>query len=240
MTVKKIYHIYCDESRQTKDRFMVYGGIILSERYANQFHETLCQFRKDYNMMRELKWTKVCHQKEKEYIAFINHFFALNNANCTHFHSMIVDNHKTYNMRKGKGFYKLYYQFILHKYCNYYKPGVKFIVHPDQHKTTYKIDEFKNVLNNGIKKHLKIEENPFVSVEPKDSKLSTHLQIADVLIGGIGYIKNKYDLLSNACKTRVVLSHYILEQAGITDVDLNTPKQIKRFTVWNLRPSTKK
>jgi len=62
-----IYHIYCDESRQPKDRFMVIGGTIIPSDNVDQFNKTLQKYRTEQNMFSVLKWSKVTNQKLTEY-----------------------------------------------------------------------------------------------------------------------------------------------------------------------------
>ena len=42
-----IYHIYCDESRQSKDRFMVIGGTIIPSGNVEQFNKTMQKYRRE-------------------------------------------------------------------------------------------------------------------------------------------------------------------------------------------------
>ncbi|MBA3647412.1 MAG: DUF3800 domain-containing protein [Chitinophagales bacterium] len=89
-----VNYIYCDESRQSKDRYMVLGGIIMNKGDIPQFNETMKKFRAEENMNAELKWSKVSSQKLNEYKRFVDYFFALNNTDNIHFHSIIIDNHQ--------------------------------------------------------------------------------------------------------------------------------------------------
>jgi len=58
-----IYHIYCDESRQSKDRFMAIGGAIIPSDNVEQFNKTMQKYRNEQKMFSELKWSKVTNQK---------------------------------------------------------------------------------------------------------------------------------------------------------------------------------
>jgi hypothetical protein len=60
---ERFLHIYCDESRQTADRYMVLGGLITVRENENTFHEAMKLYRQSNNMQAELKWTKVSDQK---------------------------------------------------------------------------------------------------------------------------------------------------------------------------------
>ena len=238
-----VYHIYCDESRQSKDRYMVLGGVVLPAENVDEFNATMHKFRIEQKMFAELKWTKVSNQKLQQYKRFIEYFFALNNTEKLHFHCIIIDNHQVDYKRFAKGnkelgFYKFYYQLLLHcfgrTYCRKGEDN-RFIVHLDYRHTTYKIGTLKVVLNRGMKRKFDISTNPFKSIEPRNSKESELIQINDIIIGAIGFQKNKYDLLSGTRRAKKELAIYIATEAGLKSLKDNTPWGGMRFTIWNFR-----
>lgn len=237
-----LYNIYCDESRQSKDRYMVLGGLIIPAREVEIFNATMKNFREEQKMFSELKWTKVSNQKIKEYKRFVDYFFALNNSDKLHFHCIIVDNHQVNHRKFNKGdkelgFYKFYYQLLLHCFGKDYCRDVddRFIVHLDQRTSSYPLSKLKLILNRGINKKYLISSAPFRSIEPKDSKLSELIQMNDIIIGAIGFQKNGYDLLSDSRQSKKDLAAYIASQAGFADLRKDTSRRQKRFTIWNFR-----
>jgi uncharacterized protein DUF3800 len=118
------YHIYCDESRQSQDRFMVLGGIIVPEDNISVMEKTMAKFRVEEGVHQELKWGKVSNSWMPKYKRFIDFFFALCDTDKIHFKCMIVDNHQTnhrkYNGNYETGFYKMYYQLLLHQFGTKY------------------------------------------------------------------------------------------------------------------------
>ncbi len=236
-----LYYIYCDESRQSQDRFMVLGGLVIRADSEEVFNDTMEKYREVTNMRAELKWSKVSIQKLSEYKTFIDYFFALNNADRIHFHCMIVDNHQV-NHRKFNqnnpelGFYKFYYQLLLHafgrRYCKT-DHEARFIVHLDERTTKYKLETLKVILNRGIMKKYGIGWNPFRSIEPGDSKQSNLLQVDDLLIGAVGYQKNSYNLIAGAKQAKIDLAEHIATTAGLPDLRADTLANNKRFTIWN-------
>lgn len=172
-----LYHIYCDESRQTRDRFMIFSGIIISDKSVSSVDNTMAKYRNEERMMAELKWSKVSRQKLREYKIFIDYFFALNTTNRLHFKSIIFDNqkadHKSFSDGdREKGFQKFYYQLLLmfgREYYNHDK-DTKFIIYPDYRHSKYSLKELKDILNNGLAKRLKKPGiKPYRSIEPKTS-----------------------------------------------------------------------
>ncbi len=238
-----LYHIYCDESRQSHDRFMVLGGLLIEAQDVPKFHATMQQFREETRMFAELKWSKVSQQKLAEYRRFLEYFFALLNTDQLHHHCLILDNHQINHRKFNKGdkelgFYKFYYQLLLHsfghKYCRL-KEGDRFLVHLDQRQTHYKLGTLKTVLNHGMRKRYQIPTNPFRSVEPKDSKKDDLIQLTDLILGAIGFEKNGYDLLPGAKASKKDLVRFIAAGAGLPNLKDNSPRSNQRFTIWNFR-----
>jgi len=222
---------------------MVIGGLIISAVDAREFNETMKKYRVEQKMFSELKWTKITNQKLEQYKRFIEYFFALNNTDVIHFHSIIIDNHQVDHKKfsrgdKELGFYKFYYQLLLHCFGKpYYREDedVRFIVHLDYRNTTYKLGTLKTVLNNGIKRKYGAITSPFVSIEPGDSKLSDLIQLNDILVGAIGFEKNGYELLAGSRDAKKELARFIAIQAGLKDLKENTAWGMNRFSIWNFR-----
>ncbi|MBA7557366.1 hypothetical protein ES705_50117 [subsurface metagenome] len=84
-----------------------------------------------------------------------------------------------------------------------------------------------------MNKKFKINYNPFVSIEPVDSKLSDLLQISDIMMGAIGYQKNGYHLLAESKIAKIELAQYIAGSAGLKNLSDNTLRSNERFTIWN-------
>ena len=70
-----LLYIYCDESRQNKDQYMVFSGIIITSSNVVNFQSEIQAFRKRTNMYGEFKWTKVSKAKLNEYKELIEIFF---------------------------------------------------------------------------------------------------------------------------------------------------------------------
>jgi len=238
----KVYHIYCDESRQTKDRFMVLGGILITQVFVSEFDATMLKFRAEQKMTAELKWKKVSPGKLNEYKRFIEYFFALNNSDKVHFHCMIIDNtqvdHSKFSGDKETGFYKFYYQLLLHCFGKKYlgKEGdAMFHVRLDYRQSSYSLDTLKTCLNSGMHKKFNVSTSPFKSVEPRDSHGCEIIQIADILLGAIGYEKNGYDLLAGANPAKNEMVKYITAQSGLKNLKDSTIRGKERFAIWNFR-----
>jgi len=233
----RFLHIYCDESRQTADRYMVIGGVILTREMEEQFVQTMSLYRMGNNMHAELKWSKVSDQKLREYQSLVDLFFSLNRA--IHFKSIVVDTHEIDHRRFNKndkdlGFYKLMYQFLLHSFGRYLQTDDQCIIHLDERTTSYyKLSTLCAILNNGLHKKYPNLKQPVRNIQATDSKKSDLIQVADVLMGAIGYQMNDAHVRTEAKRSKVVLAEYIARKAGLINLKQDTPFGLKHFSIWH-------
>lgn len=234
---ERFLHIYCDESRQTADRYMVIGGLISVRENEEAFTHAMNLYRQSNNMHSELKWTKVSNQKLNEYIALVDLFFSVNRA--FHFKAIVVDTQEIDNRQHNKndseiGFYKLMYQFLLHSFGQYLQPEDKCIIHLDQRTTSkYKLSTLCAILNNGLRKKYKLPNPPVRNVQALDSKSSDFIQVADVLMGAIGYEMNGAHTRTEAKRSKILLAEYIAKKAGLMNLQQPTPRSQRHFSIWH-------
>jgi len=238
------YHIYCDESRQTKDRFMVIGGIIIPEENVEVFNQTMEKFRQEENMRAELKWSKVTNQKLAKYLRFVDYFFALNNTDKLHFHATVIDNHRMDYKRFSKGdreegFYKFYYELLLQSFGRHADSHSKLFIYFDYRTTNYPLKTLKETLNRGMRRRWKLNTDIIKVIEPRRAKLTNLIQMTDIMLGAIGFQKNGFDLLVNSRQAKIDLANHIAHSAGLENLKESTPRLNRHFTIWNFRVSSK-
>ena len=233
----RFLHIYCDESRQTADRYMVLGGVITTREVEPLFVNTMQLYRQSHKMFAELKWTKVSDQKLAEYQALIDLFFSLNRS--IHFKAIVIDtqeiDHRKFNHNDPElGFYKLLYQFLLHSFGAYLNPNDRCLVFLDQRTTShYKLSTLCAILNNGLHKKFPQLVQPIRNIQAVNSKKSDFIQIADILMGAIGYQMNGAHMRSGAKKSKVILAEYIAQKSGLVNLLQPTPYSQKNFSIWH-------
>jgi hypothetical protein len=129
------------------------------------------------------------------------------------------------------------YQFLLHSFGPYAKNEDKYIIYLDERNSSYSLKTLKIVLNRGLKKKFKgkITRDIIRNIEPKNSKDSNILQVADILMGAIGYEMNLCHLRSNAKRGKVLLCEYIANKAGLMNLMQEIPYRKKDFSIWHFR-----
>lgn len=82
----------------------------------------------------------------------------------------------------------------------------------DERSTKYKLSELRKILNNGIKKKHGHPIDVVFTLRPLGSKKSNVMQIADVLVGAVGWTINGKD---GTRKARPALAEHIVRKAHV-------------------------
>lgn len=192
--------VYCDESRldllttkkKTDDRYMVIGSIWISRGYRNIFKDKVKQIRAKYGVpYGEMKWKNVAPSKLDFYKEIITLFFDEGNNigfRCIVVDSEQVDLKKYHESDPELGFYKFYYQLLYHWIES--EINNRYFIYTDI-KTTRMKDRL-SVLHDVLKN--KCSSADIVLVQAIPSKESVFIQLADLLIGAVGYSCHSYFL----------------------------------------------
>lgn len=235
------FAFYADESGISQDRFTVVGGLCMHRSTAEEVYASITKYRDDHNMRSELKWSKVSNQKLKQYLALVGLFFALNNTNHIQFHSVIFDSHKANHSKYNKGdpdigLSKLYYDLLLHKFVKRCGGSGTLFACLDKRNSSTSLHDLRAMLNATAARDHNMEHQPLAQLVSRDSKLDCILQMNDVVLGAVCAIRNGKHLLAETREAKRVVAQHVLEKSGVSSFDLDTPRSVNRFTVWNKVP----
>lgn len=225
---------------------MVYGAITLSADNAKLFDAEIDQWRCDTNMRREMKWTKAKAQKLEEYKSFVDLFFDRQKVHRLRFKAIVFDTtHIDENYNEGGyeiGFYKFYYHFLLHEFGYYARDDThRLYVYLDQRSTRYNVRGLRLILDNGIKKKNQLAIGGIVkTVEPLASERSNLLQMADVLMGGIGWEFNGLGNRPEASPAKIALAAHVAKRAKLRTLGNSTVRGKYDFKIWRWKFSETK
>jgi hypothetical protein len=216
---------------------MVIGGILVQREHEHRLRTALQQFRNEQQMRAELKWTKVSNQKLAQYQALVELYFRFSST--ARFKAIVVDtseiDHQRYNKGDAElGFYKLMYQFLLHSFGRELRQDDRCIIYVDERTTSrYKLSTLASVLNNGMRKKYGFTHQPVRNIQPLNSKREGFVQVADVLMGAIGYQMNGGHLHPGARHAKIALAECIASEVGISSLTVPTPPWMRNFSVWH-------
>jgi len=191
---------------------MVFGGILIEGRSLPAFNQAIGVWRQANRMHAELKWAKVSGQKLAEYKLLVDLFFSLAGRGGPCFRSVVFDTSQIdYRMfhrgDKELGFYKFFYQFLLHSFGRFARDDKdRLLVFLDRRTTSYKLSTLYAVLNRGIRKKYDRRADVVRKIEAVDSHGHDVLQLADVLMGAVGYHNNDCHLRPGAKLAKVHLA----------------------------------
>jgi len=219
--------VYCDESRpevifgeNSKDRYMVLGGLWVPYDLREDLKNSIKDIKRKHNVYGEFKWNTVSPSKINFYKDLIDIFFSSSvRFRCIVVDSIFVNVPKYHNSDSELGFYKFYYQLLVH----WLNPRETYWIYLDhkKNKMSDRLHTLEDVLLNSV--NVKIGD-----VQAIDSKQSILIQFADVLIGAVGYKYHRLD--SSEAKLSVI--KYIEEKLG-SEI-YATPKSERKFNVFKI------
>lgn len=234
---KLVFDIYCDESSQTRHRYMLMGGLICPSFRVEELNAYLAEIRLPELPQGELKWGSVSNKKLEAYRRVVDSFFG-NQAFCNvDFHSTVVDTWGQDHQQFGDGdrdktFNKELYQ-LATKFARIY-PDRLFHLYPDERETAHRPGELRDILNFGRRKNRDKRDFPFRRCHFRNSKATPLLQVVDILLGGLAYKINGHDKVDGASAAKRDLANHILMMAGVEDCMRDTAMTGK-CTIWHRR-----
>jgi hypothetical protein len=135
--------------------------------------------------------------------------------------------HDKYNDGDSElGFYKLYYQMLVH----WLKPSDAYHIYLDwqQNKTSNRFDDLRTILVHKLNGRAKI-----ISLEPVSSDTQPLVQLADLLIGAVGYEWNGYSKLPLASQIKINFCNQLTIGLGRQSLAVGTAKSSAKFNIFN-------
>lgn len=233
--LESISDIYIDESSQTKNRFLLLGGIIIPTASVAAAEAKLAAARLPELPFGEIKWGKVSNGKLAAYRRYVDCFFDAVEFQECHFHSLVVDtalvDHARFNQGdKEVGFNKEIYQ-LATKFAKLY-PSRLLHLYPDYRDTSQRPDDLRSILNHGRHKARDVRDWPFRRCQFRQSHTTPLLQLVDVLLGSTAYGKNEHFSAPGASPAKLDLARHIMRKAGIRNIAVDTARSGK-FTIWH-------
>ena len=232
-----LYDIYCDESSQTRHRYMVMGGLIVQSVRVPDLNARIAELRLPELPHGEMKWGSVSRGKFVAYRRLVDAFFTDPAFLAVDFHSTVVDtwgqDHQRFgDVDRDKTFNKELYQ-LATKFARLY-PSRLFHLYPDERETVNRPGELRDILNFGRRKSRDPRDFPFRRTHFRKSHETPLIQMVDILLGSIAYRVNGHANAIDASPAKVELSRHILQCGGVRNPMIDTARRGK-FTVWHRR-----
>ena len=229
-------NIYCDESRHTSggDQFMVIGAVICDREKKREYVHQIHLLKKRYNTQGEFGWKRLSPNRKDFYFELID-FFMENDIN---FKCIVVDKSKIDNERYNDGdselgFYKFYYQMLK----DLLEANNEYYIYLDwqQNREQHRFSTLKFFLQRKLEGRAKI-----ACLEPVTSSNQPLIELADLLIGAVGYQYNKRassDVKTAFCtRLAIALHERNSKYFKYHRLDTFTAKSEKKFNIFKWEP----
>jgi len=230
-----LHDIYIDESSQTKNRYLVIGGIGVDTSSVPTANAALAAARLPQLPHGEMKWGKVSNAKINAYGRTVKAFFDDPAFSRFHFHSLVVDTHAVDHRKHNQGsreigFNKEIYQ-LASKFARLYKDKI-FHLYPDYRDTDQQPEDLRLMLNRGRRKNGDPRDWPFRRCQFRNSKDTPLLQLVDLLTGSVAWCVNGHGDVPGASEAKTRLARYVMRRAGVNNASIDTAMRGK-FTIWH-------
>ncbi len=231
--------LYVDESCKGNHQYLVNGGLIIEHDNIMDCLGDLFQLKRLKGCADEIKWEKTNKYRIDAYYKVVDKFFEFIEKDVIHFHCLVINQHKLDHKHFNQGmpsigFSKFIYQLLVSKFGRLYGHYDGIYVFLDEKTTATPLEEFRNILNNGIARRFEHAHKPFKKVRFCESKKSLFLQFNDLILGAVATRINSHHLkIENYRKEKRDLSEYVIKKSGIKDIMVDSPAN-KQFSIWHL------
>lgn len=213
------FNIYCDESchlEKDESTVMVLGGVWCTAIKKDEIFERIKEIKNKHGFGSdfEIKWNKVSIAKVAFYKELVDFFF---DDHDLHFRALVVPDkrildHSKFDQTHDHFYYKMYFDLLK----VIMEPSSSYNIYVDikDTRSQTKIEELQNVLRNN---HYDYSKQIVKKIQQVRSHEVALLQLADLLIGAIGYANR--GLETNKGKLEII-------------------EKIKKRSGYNLRHST--
>jgi len=229
-------NIYCDESRHTsgEDTCMVIGAVLCDREKKRDLVHKIHLLKKKHNAQGEFGWKRISPNKQDFYFELID-FFMENDIGfkCIVVDKSKIDNEKYNDGDSELGFYKFYYLMLKDSMETDYAYHI--YLDWQQNKEQHRFSDLKFYLQRKLEGKAKI-----ACLEPVTSTNQPLIELADLLMGAVGYQYN--NRRGSAVKTAFCtkLAHLLHEKNNkyfkFRKLNTFTAKAEKKFNIFKWEP----
>lgn len=216
------FNIYCDESRYSNpcEPYLVIGAVKCPREKKIDIVASLNEIKHRHDIGGEFGWKSVSPNKAEFYKEVIDWFIACDELK---FRCVVVNKGNLWSSDNEDGFYVTYHQLL----CHWLIPENTYHIYLDRKKNTMR----RRVATLRVKTEQSMSRDcTLACMEEVESRECALVQVADLLIGCMGYEWNRHTDSTNSPKA----STYKKELCEHLALKLNRPTL--RFSTWASEP----
>lgn len=225
------FNLYCDESRHTSDpsqNFAVIGVLQCPRDEKRRLVHRIHSLMSLHNVKGEFGWKKLSPNRREFYETLLELFVEESELNfrCIVVDKNSLDHDKWNDGDKELGFYKMYYQLLVH----WLKPGNEYSIYLDwqQNSCSSRFEELRQVLIHKLSGRAKIS-----CLEPVTSHTQPLIQLADLLMGAVGYQWNGLDSKPDKSLFKSGYAQKLANMLGRENLVQGTGPNEQKFNIFN-------
>lgn len=232
---QKIY-VYCDESSQTKARYMVLGALFLSETAQGTIGQIFDRIRQERLAGMPMKWESISNWFMCEYqevaMLIANH----GQLGRFEYHAMIINtsmlDHDTYNEGDAElGYYKFFFQLLKHRMRH--KDAVYYVTMDRRtNRKKHRLADLRSHLNNHLWTNYGYD--PVRTIVSRKCSDVNFLQITDILTGAVAFHANDRDKARDASPAKTTIAKKLARALGMARLS-DATSSLSAFSVWPFR-----
>lgn len=222
----KQLNIYCDESRHTnKDSpYLVIGALSCPRHKKKEIISRIHSLRSKHGIWREIGWKSISQNKKEFYFDLIQLFTDEPELN---FRCLVTDknalDHVKYSLGDNElGFYKLYYQMLVH----WLQPSCSYYIFLDwqMNRDQYRFRTLRDILRRKLAGRARVE-----CLEPVNSRSNQLIQLTDLFIGAVGYSWNEI----NGSAFKKAFCNELAKSLRFPTLHISTSMDYPKFNIFH-------
>lgn len=223
------YNIYCDETchlEHDKEKVMVIGGIKCPKSRRKIIIGEIYNIKEEFNIpkLAEIKWNKVSNCNLVYFKKLVDLFFDTQDLQ---FRAVVVDktklNHEQFEQTHNEFYYKMYY-YCLIRLVDTQAENYIYMDKKDT-KGTNKIRKLKEIIS---RKNHDFDQSKIARMQCVNSAELPILQLADLLIGAVGYHNRE---IVNPSEAKLELVRYIQSKTNYS-LEKSTYPSEQKFNLF--------
>lgn len=225
------------DSSSKDDTFMVAGGFAVRGDRVAEIETTISELRASVGIRSEFHWKDYRGGNRRvAYEALVSLAFDLIEKNHAHFHLAIAkfqgkEGERLERVPKDRRINGIYENLLIHRVARFYGKNTAIHCIFDSGDDCAGVVGRRNFICAAAYRKYQTAPNCIRTLEPMRSEKSGLIQMSDVLVGGIGALRNGRQLSS----PKANLAEFIHEASRHDDWAINTGAGARKFTVWNVK-----
>lgn len=234
----KLYHVFGDETCQTNHAWMALGTTAVSNEHLDQVRAEFLFRKKRMGLQGEIKWEYTCDKNVERYKKMVTAYFDLLRKDILQFHSMVIPaenfDFRAYGNDVPEAAHnRLFHHLLIWKYCSRLLRDRKYFVRFDKRTSKVPWEPYRLHANRAAARRYGMHHWPFRVLAYADSKEEIMLQVNDLVLGAIGFWRNKKHItIPTSTSPKCDLARHVKNETGLNSL-FDNPRS-HRFTMWKV------